>query len=489
MKVRTRFAPSPTGDPHIGNIRTALFEWLFARHNKGTFVLRIEDTDQSRLQEGSLEKIIESLSWLGILPDEGVLTHNLEEKGKRGSYIQSQRLEIYQSYTKQLLEKGLAYPCTCSPERLAQLREEQQKRKLPPGYDGQCKTEEPTHNADEFIGSHAIRLAMPNHGHASFQDLIREEVTFDISLEDDPVILKSDGFPTYHLASVVDDHEMDITHVIRGEEWISSAPKHLQLYNALGWKPPRFAHVPMILGPDKSKLSKRHGAQGVLEYRDQGYLPEALKNFLAFLGWNPGDDKEILTEKELIKEFNIENIQKSPAVFDLEKLNWINHKYIQLLSDEELLLNAKPWLKKADCPFENYSDEQLILIVKLAQERIQNFSQLAEYVSYIWKKELEYDASLLVHKKSTKEDTLVVLNGLKELFESTIDSIEIERLTEQVESWRESKSLDRGTVLWPLRIAVTGLKNSPGVYETIQIIEKNKAVSRIQKAIDLLEAL
>ena len=436
-----------------------------------------------------MEKIIQSLAWMGISPDEGIMSHNLEEKGKNGPYIQSQRLEMYQGYTKVLLEKGLAYPCTCSPERLSTLREEQQKRNLPPGYDGHCKTEEPTHNTQDYIGKHAIRLAMPNNGNASFQDLIRGEVTFNLSLEDDPVVLKSDGFPTYHLASVIDDHEMKITHVIRGEEWISSAPKHLELYRALDWRPPRFAHLPMILGPDKSKLSKRHGAQSVLEYKEQGYLPEALRNFLALLGWNPGNDKEILTEKELIKEFSLENVQKSPAVFDVEKLNWMNHKYIQLLSNDDLLLHAKPWLKKAGCPLEKYSNDQLVLIAKLAQERIENFSQLAEFVRYIWDEDLTYEPSILVHKKSTKQDTIKVLQELELLFKEDISSVEVENLTNKVEAWRETKSLDRGTVLWPLRIAVTGLKNSPGVYETIEILGKTETLNRIQKATVLLEAM
>src|SRR3989344_2939014 len=382
--IRTRFAPSPTGAPHIGNIRTALFAWLFAKHHQGTFLLRIEDTDQARLQKGSLEAIIESLHWLGITIDEGIIADGAE-KGLHGPYIQSQRLSTYHHHILRLLETGDAYPCVCTKERLEELKKQQKTQGMPPGYDNACRTRDiPIQEKIQSIGAYPIRLAMPQQGIVTFEDSIRGTVSFDLALEDDPIILKSDGFPTYHLASVVDDHEMNISHVIRGEEWISSTPKHSVLYQAFGWNQPVFAHLPMILGSDRSKLSKRHGAQSVLEYQQQGYLPQALMNFLALLGWNPGTDQEIFSKDELINTFSLDRVQKSPAIFNTEKLDWISHHYITTLSDTQLLKTSLTWLKQAECPIERYSQDQLLLITKIAQQRISAFSKMGEEVSYLW---------------------------------------------------------------------------------------------------------
>jgi nondiscriminating glutamyl-tRNA synthetase len=310
--IRTRFAPSPTGYMHVGNMRTALFSYLLAKHNGGTFLLRIEDTDKTRQVENGIEIILKSLYWGGIKPDEGVMLDEkgeITQKGKFGPYIQSERLLIYQKYAQELLDKGHAYYCFCSSERLEKLRDLQQKNKLPTGYDGECLKLKP----DEALArvkagdKYVVRLKMPKEGETVFTDLIRGEVRFQNKLVDDQVLIKADGFPTYHMAVVVDDHLMEITHVIRGEEWVSSAPKHIQLYKYLGWELPQFAHLPLLLNPDKSKLSKRQGDVAVEDYRKKGYLPEAIINFIAFLGWNPGTEKELFSMDELIKEFNPES--------------------------------------------------------------------------------------------------------------------------------------------------------------------------------------
>ncbi|HIE03586.1 MAG TPA: glutamate--tRNA ligase, partial [Candidatus Latescibacteria bacterium] len=323
--VRVRFAPSPTGRLHVGSAHTALFNWLFARHHGGAFVLRIEDTDRSRVVEGALEDILEGLRWLGLDWDEG-------------PYFQSERVEIYRRHADVLLERGWAYRCFCSPERLERMRREQQARGEPPKYDRRCRDLPP----DEVKGRveagepNVIRLKVPLEGETKFVDLIRGEIVFRNSELDDLILLKSDGFPTYHLASVVDDHLMGITHVLRAEEWISSTPKHVLLYEAFGWEPPNFAHLPLILGPDKSKLSKRHGATALLDYRDKGYLPEAMANFLALLGWSPGDGREKLSGEEMIEEFSLEGMGKRGSVFDETKLEWLNGLCIRELPPEQL---------------------------------------------------------------------------------------------------------------------------------------------------------
>ncbi|MFC1848428.1 glutamate--tRNA ligase, partial [Chloroflexota bacterium] len=325
--IRVRFAPSPTGHPHIGNIRTALFNWLFARHHGGTFILRIEDTDQTRKVEGALESILESLRWLGLDWDEGP-----ETGGDYGPYFQSERLGLYHKRFQQLLDSDHAYRCYCSTERLAQMRDEMAERKESVrSYDRRCRYLSPAERVQfESQGiAPVIRFKVPLEGQTTFHDLIKGDITFDNSELDDIVLLKSDGYPTYHLANIVDDHLMEISHVMRADEWLSSTPRHVLLYQALGWEPPQFAHLPMILGPDKAKLSKRHGATSIVEYRDQGYLPQAMMNFLAMLGWSLDDKTEIFSAEELVQHFSIDRISKAPAVFNRDKLDWINGLYIR----------------------------------------------------------------------------------------------------------------------------------------------------------------
>src|SRR3989338_6903326 len=356
-EVRTRFAPSPTVSLHIGSLRTALFSFLWARKNNGKFILRVEDTDKSREVAGSLQEIVQTLTDFGIAPDEGFYWDNgLKEKGEFGPYLQSQRLEIYKKYAEELVSKNHAYYCFCSPQRLEELRKQQQDQKLPPKYDKQCLKLSPEEVKQKLTAGepHVIRLNVPLDQKIRFTDLVHGEIEIPSNDIDDQVLLKSDGYPTYHLAVVIDDYLMKITHVIRGVEWIPSTPKHILLYSAFGWESPKFAHAPNILGKSGKKLSKRESDVSVKEFIEKGYLPEALLNFIAFLGWNPKTDQEIFTLIELIDQFSLEKLNKSGAVFDLDKLDWINGLYIRKMDPTELISKAASFFKKSGIYFENY---------------------------------------------------------------------------------------------------------------------------------------
>jgi glutamyl-tRNA synthetase len=326
--VRVRFAPSPTGAPHIGNVRTALFNWLWARHNHGQFILRVEDTDQAREVENGLELILESLRFLGMDWDEGP-----DIGGPYGPYRQSERLALYQTYADELVVKGAAYRCYCTPAELAQMRAEQEARGEATRYDRRCRWLTPAQRAArEAEGrSYVIRLAVPLEGSTTLHDFIHDDITIQNESVDDQVLMKSDGFPTYHMAVVVDDHLMHITHVMRADEWIPSFPKHILLYQAFAWEPPQFGHVPIVLGPDKRKLSKRHGATSVDQLKNEGYLPEALLNFMALLGWSLDDKSELFSRQQLIELFTLDHLHHSPAIFDRAKLDWMNGYYIRSL--------------------------------------------------------------------------------------------------------------------------------------------------------------
>ncbi|MDD3807639.1 MAG: glutamate--tRNA ligase [Candidatus Marinimicrobia bacterium] len=340
MTVVVRFAPSPTGYLHVGGLRTALYNYLFARKHHGRFILRIEDTDQSRYVEGAVENLMKSLRAMGLDWDAGP-----DKNDEKGPYFQSQRLSIYQKQITRLLETGKAYRCFCPHERLEALRKKQLTAGQAPGYDGVCRNLDPSEAEKRaHTESHVIRMRIPDEGSITFHDEIRGDVTVDFHRIDDQVLIKSDGFPTYHFANVVDDHLMGITHVIRGEEWLPSLPKHLLLYDSFGWEPPRFAHLPLLLNPDKSKLSKRQGDVAVEEYLAKGYLPQALNNFLALLGWNPGTDQEIFSMEELIDLFSLDRVNKAGAVFNVEKLNWMNQHYIQAMDETAYLKEAKKWI-------------------------------------------------------------------------------------------------------------------------------------------------
>lgn len=489
MNIRTRFAPSPTGYVHIGSLRTALYAYLFAKQNNGQFLLRIEDTDRERYVEGAIENLLHALKWAGINPDEGVVLNNKDEvvqTGEKGPYIQSERLEIYQKYVNKLTEEGKAYYCFCSKERLEELRKIQEVNKQPPGYDGHCRnlsTEEVKQkiaNGEKYV----VRMKMPKEGTTKFFDLIRGEVEFKNELIDDQVILKADGYPTYHLAVVVDDHLMEISHVIRGEEWLSSTPKHLVLYQMFGWEQPKFAHLPLLLNSDKSKLSKRQGDVAVEDYRDKGYLPEALVNFVAFLGWNPGTEKEIFSLKELIQDFSLERVNKAGAVFNLEKLNWYNREYLKIIDEKRLsdlcipLLEEKYVISNFQYPISK--------MIALERERATNLLELVENLRFLFE-ELPYESDILVWKKDTREGTK---NKLQELCDHLntfgVQEWTREKLYEKTEEWIKEKDYGVGDVLWPMRVALSGQKNSPGPYEIAEVLGKEKSLERINKAIKKL---
>lgn len=487
--VKTRFAPSPTGYLHIGGLRTALFSYLFAKKNQGVFALRVEDTDRERLVEDGLENIIHSLKWTGMNIDEGVdidAENQLLQKGQLGPYIQSERLEKYHKYIQELLANGHAYPCFCSKERLAELRQYQELNKLPTGYDGACRELHQEEATKRTVAgeTHVIRMKMPQTGITEFNDLVRGKMEFKNNLIDDQVILKSDGYPTYHFAVVVDDHLMEITHIIRGEEWISSTPKHLTLYRMLGWVAPEFAHLPLILNPDKSKLSKRQGDVAVEDYQNKGYLPEALINFVAFLGWNPGSDRELFHLDELIEEFNIEKVSKAGAVFNIEKLNWYNQQYLRAMPLAELTELCQPIFTANGI---SADPARLEKVVALEKERASTLVEIVENTKFIFQEALEYDPALLVWKKSTPTEIKENLKKLRELLNTiTTQSWNKEKLEEIVMVWIKETGLGVGDVLWPMRVALTGQKNSPGPFEIAAVIGKEKTIARLVMAINSL---
>jgi glutamyl-tRNA synthetase len=498
--IRTRFAPSPTGFVHIGSLRTALFAFLFARHNQGVNVLRIEDTDQNRKVEGAVENLVKIMKEVGIEFDEGFYTKedgNIEERGEFGPYLQSRRLEKYKVAADQLLENGNAYFCFCDEERLAEVRKEQMALKKPAMYDRKCKKlskEEIIAKQEEFkkAGKNpVIRFAIPEEGTTTINDLIYGEITYDHKVLDDQVIIKSDGFPTYHLAVVVDDHFMEITHVIRGDEWIPSTPKHLLLYKALGWQPTQFAHLPLILNPDKTKLSKRQGDVAVEDFLKHGYLKEALINFVAFLGWNPKTEKEIFSLEELISQFDLKNVNKSGAVFDDNKLDWFNSQYIKQLNNEALVEKLKPFWKESGIKIEKFDNNYLSAVAGLEKERLKKLSEIGDRTKYFFTQP-EYESTLLVWKKSTAKETKEKLSALLITFGNFNESdFSKETLETKTKQFIEQKNFDNGSVLWPLRTALTGLEKSPGPFEVASTLAlglgKNEIIKRIEKAINKLE--
>lgn len=469
--IRTRFAPSPTGELHIGGARTALFAYLFAKHERGEFLLRIEDTDRERYVEGSVERILESLEWLGIKRD------------NKKPMVQSERLEEYRKCAYDLVKAGHAYICTCSKEELAKEREKQEKAGKPFIYNGKCREDKcKVGDSTEFFkdmlaNGYVIRMKMPKNKKIVFEDLIRGKVEFDSNLIDDQVILKSDGFPTYHLASIVDDHEMKISHVIRAEEWLSSTPKHLVLYEMFGWTPPKFAHLSMILGPDKKKLSKRHGATAVLDYKKEGYLPEALVNFMAFLGWNPKDEREIFTLSELESEFILANVNKAAAVFDIEKLNSINEKYMRD-QIEKRPLGVQAMLQK-DFSLKA-SKEELALISRGGYSTLK---QAAEYIEKL-RKTPKYESKILIFKKSNQASTLSGLQfaraELEEIKESSWSDQEIQMKLSLIVP---RENLTNGDIFWPVRVALSGEEKSPSPSELAMALGKTETMKRIEAAI------
>ncbi len=478
--VRVRYAPSPTGYPHIGNIRTALFNWLFARHSGGKFIVRIEDTDRARTVEGAVDVILQSLEWLGIDWDEGPRIG-----GRYGPYFQSERLGRYQRAAETLVEQGDAYYCFCSPEKLDEMRLAQAKRKEPPGYDRRCRNlgeDEKDALAGECPKA-VIRFKSPLEGSTSFEDKIRGTVSFENRTIDDFIILKTDGFPTYHLASVVDDSQMKISHVMRAEEWISSTPKHLLLYRALGLQAPVFAHLPMILGPDRSKLSKRHGAVSITQYRQDGYLPSAMVNFLALLGWSLDDRTDIISVSTLIENFSLDRVGKTAAVFNKEKLDWMNGVYIRSLSLEEFTRVSLPFLERdlgPDVP-RPLDPEYAGRVLSLVQERAKTLSELAGLTWFFFSDNLDYDPSLLIQKKMDRPTTLKALDeSLSRL--NALESFDHDALEASLRPLAGQMGLKAGQLFGTLRVAVTGSMVSPPLFETMSVLGRKKCLERIGAA-------
>jgi len=497
MTVKTRFAPSPTGMLHVGGMRTALFAYIFAKSQGGVFALRIEDTDRERFVEGGIENIISSLSWGGIEIDEGVVLDDqgmYVEKGTQGPYIQSARLGIYQEYIKILLEKNHAYHCFCTKERLVELRAYQEANKLPSKYDGTCKTLSSVEVKKRIASgeSFVIRMNMPTEGVTVVKDMVRGSVEFQNKLIDDQILIKADGFPTYHFAVVVDDHLMEITHVIRAEEWLPSTPKHIILYHMFGWEVPVFAHLPLLVNEKKQKLSKRHGDVSVEDFREKGYLPEAMINFLAFLGWNPGGEREIFSLQELIQLFNLKQVSKAASVFNLEKLNWYNKQYMLAMDSIELARRVAPFLCNAGIleklPNTDVEWASLAKVVNLEKGRVNTLAEFAEALGFVFAKSLIYPPELLVWKKSTRIDAKEKLALLRtELEKRDISAWKAPIMESETVLWIKEQDFGVGDVLWPMRVSLSGREHSPGPFEIAEVLGKQRTLERIDEAIMLLD--
>lgn len=473
-----RFAPSPTGYLHVGGARTALFNFLFARHHGGKFILRIEDTDQKRFQAAALQEIFTSLKWLGLIWDEGP-----EAGGERGPYFQSQRTAIYRRHAEQLLAAGKAYRCFCSEERLARMRQEQEKAKMAhgSGYDRHCRdlTEAEINEQLEANAPHVVRLKVPDNRVVVFNDLIRGEISYASSQLDDLVLLKSDGFPTYHLANVVDDHLMQITHVLRGDEWIASTPKHILIYEAFSWPPPLFAHMPVILAADGGKLSKRRGAASVLDYQRSGYQPEALLNFLVLLGWAPGGDREIMTLDEMTAAFSLQRVSAKAAVFDETKLEWMNGHYLQQRSEESLLPEVMACWEKLLPPSALADQAYAKKVIGFFKERSKKIIEIAENSGYFFLDPDAYDPQAA--RKYFKSGTMSILELLAEKL-AALEPFSREALEGLYRQVAEGLGLPAGKLIHPTRLAVSGVSFGPGLFEMLELLGKETVIRRMQSA-------
>lgn len=469
MVKRVRFAPSPTGHLHIGGARTALFNWLFARHHGGVFVLRIEDTDRSRSTEEFIESILEGIGWLGLDWDEG-------------PFRQTDRLEEYRKYSDSLLESGAAYRCYCTAEELEERRQEAVSKGLPLKYDGRCRAlKEPPAGVPP-----AVRFRMPDSGQVVVRDLVKGGIVFENNLLDDLIIMRSDGTPTYNFCVVVDDVQMGITHVMRGDDHLNNTPKQIHIYDALGYEVPVFAHLPMILGPDKSRLSKRHGATSVIAYKEEGYLPEALVNYLVRLGWSHGD-QEIFTKEELIKYFSFENVGASAAVFNPEKLLWLNGEYMRAASPERLAGLVGPFLIKLGIVSEDEALDGgwLQKAVGALAGRSRTLLELARSLKYYISEYVEVEPK--AREKFLNDKSLPYLKELRESV-SAMEEFSAPALEEAFKSLTERHKIKLGALAQPVRVAVTGTTESPGIFEVLDILGKDKVVKRLDRAIGGIES-
>ncbi|WFA07680.1 glutamate--tRNA ligase [Tissierella sp. Yu-01] len=488
-EVRVRFAPSPTGYLHIGGLRTALYNYLYAKHNNGKFILRIEDTDQTRLVEGAIENLINSLEWAGVKYDEGVFVenHKVIEKGDYGPYIQSQRLDIYKKYVEELIDKGHAYYCFCSKERLDEVREEQKVKGLVPKYDGLCRSI-PLEEASMRVANgeeHVVRLKLPHDLDIKFHDLVRGDIVINTNDIDDQVLMKSDGFPTYHMAVVVDDHLMKITHIVRGEEWLPSTPKHIYLYDAFGWEKPEYVHLPTVLNKDRKKLSKRQGDVSVEDFREKGYLPEGLINYLALVGWSPEDNEEILTLEEMVEKFSFERVARTGGIFDKDKLDWVNGHYIRSSSVERITELAIPYLIKEnyiDEKFASEKEEWLKVLVDTVKESISYIAELPEKVKFIFNEEVEPEddnAKELLEGEHVPQLMNAIIEELNK-----VESIDMEYAKTFMKTIQKATGIKGKNLYMPTRVAITGSEHGPEMVNILYLLGKDNIIKRVSKILN-----
>jgi len=486
MSVRVRYAPSPTGNQHIGGVRTALINYLFAKSQGGTFILRLEDTDRTRYSQEYVQNLYETFRWLGFYWDEGP-----DVGGSKGPYVQSERIDLYRRYAEELVLMDKAYYCFCDSERLEKLRQEQVAQKKDEiGYDRHCRyiaEEERARNLAE-ARPYVIRLKIPLHGITVFHDALLGQIEWkNEDISPDPVLLKSDGFPTYHLANVIDDHLMGITHIMRAQEWIPSAPMHKIMYDALGWEMPELCHLPMVLGPDGHKLSKRHGATAVNEFKKAGYLPEALINYIALLGCSYEDGRDIYSLDELVRLFRIDRLNKAPAVFDYQKLEWFNGQYIRMKSDKELAELIRPYLISAGLRKEvdPQKDQMELAAIPFIKERLKLLGDSPAIMSYLYKRLDMPAAEEFVPKKASIDEAIMYLEECRSILENS----NLDDLPAIEEKFRERTTIigkKLGDILMPLRVAITYSRVSPPLFESMRILGKDECIKRIEAAVAYL---
>jgi glutamyl-tRNA synthetase len=475
MTVRVRFAPSPTGSLHIGSVRTALYNYLFARQSKGALLLRVEDTDQDRLVPGAIESIYDGFDWIGLRWDEGP-----REGGPHAPYVQSERLPLYQQHAQQLVDRGAAYFCFCSKERLAALRAQQAARKEITRYDGLCRRIDPTEAAERArTERHVVRQKVPDDGVIALEDIVYGRIEWPLATLEDQVLLKSDGFPTYHLAVVVDDHVMGITHVVRGEDWIPSTPKHLLIWQAFGWTIPPHAHVPNVLGPDGKKLSKRHGATKIDEFRAQGYLPAAMVNYLALIGWASGTEEEVFSLDELVQKWRLDHVHRAGGKWDRARLDWFNGVYIRKLTADQLMTELEPFLPR------EWDHAVVRKAIPLIQERMRTLVEGRDMIAFLFDDRVAIDRAVLVGKKRQPEEIERALSkstvALRYAQPFTTQTIEhgLRGVADEM-GWKVADFTA------PIRVAVTGTTVGPPLFESLELLGRERTLARIERAEALL---
>jgi len=491
MEVRVRYAPSPTGLQHIGGVRTALFNYFFARANGGKFILRVEDTDQERYSDESLEDLYNTLNWLGLKWDEGPLVG-----GPYGPYVQSERFDLYKKYAEQLVADGKAYRCYCTSERLAALRSEQQAAKSElQGYDRHCAdlTDEQRSELESQGLKSVIRLKVPTQGKTTIHDVLMGDITRrNRDVSPDPVLLKSDGFPTYHLANVIDDHMMHITHIMRAQEWIPSGPLHILLYEAFGWEPPLYCHLPMVMGKDGQKLSKRHGSTSVKDFREKGYLPEALMNYVSLVGWSYDGQREFFTKEELEEVFSLEKINKAPGVFDYKKLDWFNGQYIRQKSDGELAQMLLPYMVEAGFAKEPLTSEvqaKFDALVPVVKDRLKVLSDVVPLSRFLFEEPEYSDPSLFIAKNVEPSVALAALEGVYAILKKGLaDKVPTEEMEKEMVELATQLDIKINGVFMPLRVALTGSLVSLPLFDSIFLLGQEKTFARIETALSVLRS-